>query len=198
LATELSKAASIDSDRIKAVYNKYQIDQLDGEKQVVLKFSISATDDSFKPNVNAIMNDLDTLIKYKSYTPISLYNNTYMLDSEYGLQETCKLKIFLYFSSLNYTKFNFFSKKVDYLDKYKIIFILVLIFILMALIITSAVLYYKFKRKENFKQMLDKFKKIFKIIYILKVILIIGDFIMDSIFASYDSKKIEYLQIPRY
>ena len=97
LAIELSKAASIDLGRIKAINNRYQIDQFDGEEQVVLIFSISATDDPFKPNVNTIMKNLNVLIKYKSYTPISLYNNTYMLDSEYGFRETSKLELLFIF-----------------------------------------------------------------------------------------------------
>lgn len=91
LAIELSEAASISPDRITAT-KRYQIDQ----GQVVLLFSISATDDPFKSSANNIMKDLNILIKLKSYTSISLYNNTYMLDREYGFQITSKLNYYLH------------------------------------------------------------------------------------------------------
>ncbi|CAB4410775.1 unnamed protein product [Rhizophagus irregularis] len=98
LAIELS--ASVSPDRIKAT-ERYQNDQ----GQVVLLFSISATDDLFKSSANNIMKDLNTLIKFKSYTPISLYNNTYMLDREYGFQVT-NFTMDFYFAIVD-------SKKVD-------------------------------------------------------------------------------------
>ncbi|EXX62155.1 hypothetical protein RirG_164420 [Rhizophagus irregularis DAOM 197198w] len=62
LAIELSESASVSPDRIK-VTERYQNDQ----GQVVLLFSISATDDPFKSSANTIMKDLNTLIKFKSY-----------------------------------------------------------------------------------------------------------------------------------
>uniref|UniRef100_U9U3I5 Uncharacterized protein n=1 Tax=Rhizophagus irregularis (strain DAOM 181602 / DAOM 197198 / MUCL 43194) TaxID=747089 RepID=U9U3I5_RHIID len=55
LAIELSEAASVSPDRIKAT-EIYQNDQ----GQVVLLFSISATDDPFKSSANNIMKDLQS------------------------------------------------------------------------------------------------------------------------------------------
>jgi len=96
MAIELSKADIISSDRIVAT-NRYQKEQIDQEpvEQFVLSFLISETDDPFKPSAYAIMKDLDTLIKQKSYTPISLYNSTYTLDSDYGFKATSKLNCYL-------------------------------------------------------------------------------------------------------
>ncbi len=55
--------------------------------QILLAFNIEATsNDASLPNVKEIIDDLNTLIKYKWYTSLSNNDLTSFLDDKYGFQ----------------------------------------------------------------------------------------------------------------
>jgi len=94
LAMELSKAASINSDRMKPI-ERYQVEKTPRGYQILLSFSISATEDLMESSVAHIIEDLNIMIINKPFTTISLQNNTYMLDAEYGFKRTSKFNFSL-------------------------------------------------------------------------------------------------------
>ena len=96
LATELSKAVSISLSRMKLI-ERHQISTTPQGVQILLSFSISATEDPFEPSVAHIIKDLNIMIINKPFTTISFQKNAYMLDAEYGFKRTRKLYMCVFF-----------------------------------------------------------------------------------------------------
>lgn len=56
--------------------------------QLLIEFKILSTQDKYEPNVESIINDLNTIIKNKEIVlPLNLSN---LIDQEYGFVQACK------------------------------------------------------------------------------------------------------------
>lgn len=63
---------------------------LDARKkdQLLVEFKILSTQDKYEPNVESIINDLNTIIKNKEIVlPLNLSN---LIDQEYGFVQACE------------------------------------------------------------------------------------------------------------
>ncbi|CAG8623968.1 1287_t:CDS:10 [Paraglomus occultum] len=58
---------------------------------VLISYTIKKTTDQNQRSANDLANDLDTLVKYKSITPVGMNNSTKFLDETYGFQRTQNL-----------------------------------------------------------------------------------------------------------
>ncbi|CAG8519760.1 9048_t:CDS:2 [Ambispora gerdemannii] len=85
ILSELANAISISRKRFE-IKKKYQID---GD-QILLRITILPSENDSENNVQQVMSNLKTIIKYKDITSISKYNYTEWLDSSYGFQESSK------------------------------------------------------------------------------------------------------------
>ncbi|RHZ84041.1 hypothetical protein Glove_86g120 [Diversispora epigaea] len=87
LQNELSKIIPINIDKLSS-NEKTQVDDTNGH-QLILSINIKSSKD--ERSVNAIINDLDEMIKHKSMTLISSNPTTKFLDETYGFETTPNL-----------------------------------------------------------------------------------------------------------
>ncbi|CAG8615136.1 13320_t:CDS:2, partial [Ambispora leptoticha] len=80
ISNELSRITPIEANRL-STSNRWQNDAK--TQQVLMEFKVEASKNS-KINTKHIITDVDNLVRFKAYTPISLSNSTYLLDETYG------------------------------------------------------------------------------------------------------------------
>ncbi|CAG8536162.1 5412_t:CDS:2 [Diversispora eburnea] len=88
LQNELSKIIPINIDKLSST-EKTQVDNTNGRRQLIISIDIKSSKD--ERSVDAIVKDLDEMIKYKSMTLISLNPTTIFLDENYGFATTPNL-----------------------------------------------------------------------------------------------------------
>ncbi|CAG8571863.1 3895_t:CDS:2 [Diversispora eburnea] len=90
LQNELSKIIPINIDKLSS-NEKTQVDNIHNSNSRQLILSINIKSSKSERSVDAIVKDLDEMIKYKSMTPISLNPTTMFLDENYGFLTTPNL-----------------------------------------------------------------------------------------------------------
>ncbi len=73
----------VDLDRLTSE-GPTQIDTSTPSEQLIIPLTIKSTRDSSKRNANNLHSDLDTMIKNKGFTEISVRSHTSLLDVTYG------------------------------------------------------------------------------------------------------------------
>ncbi|CAG8600210.1 5551_t:CDS:2, partial [Ambispora leptoticha] len=87
ISNELSRITPIETNRLSTSKRW----QNDAKTQLVLmEFKVEASKNS-KIDTKHIITDVDNLVRFKAYTPISLSNSTYFLDETYGFMPATNL-----------------------------------------------------------------------------------------------------------
>ncbi|CAG8693719.1 5806_t:CDS:2, partial [Ambispora leptoticha] len=85
LKRELILAIPIDESRI-STSGKYQYDTSTPTKQILISFEFASTRNLTQRNTKSLIDDLNTLVTQRDYSPISFYSLTSYLDKDYGCQ----------------------------------------------------------------------------------------------------------------
>ncbi|KAG9295193.1 hypothetical protein G9A89_006174 [Geosiphon pyriformis] len=87
LLQEIAETIPIDVKRLSTT-QKYQYDPDTGKTRYLIPLTIAPTNDVYQRNADDVCQDLDTLVRFRNITPISMRSSTIYLDRGYGFRKT--------------------------------------------------------------------------------------------------------------